>query len=229
MADTNIQTITFDERGLIPAVVQDASSGEILLLGFMDNGSLLKTLQTGSIHFVASENGMPPPDSTHSLPHSQPHSLVDVRLNADRNSITVSIAMEAPPEKTRKPVSLLRDFQSAQKAKTSDVAVVDVNSMEFGMALCDLYALIEDRKIGRPEGSYTTYLFNSGLDKILKKIAEESGEVIIAAKNRSPREIVSELADLFYHLMVLMVEREVTLGDIQKELQHRASQAPAKK
>ena len=221
MADTNIQTITFDERGMIPAVVQDASTSEILLLGFMDNGSLLKTLQTGSIHFVASEKGMLPPDF--------PHSLVDVRLNADRNSITVSIAMEAPPEKTRKPVSLLRDFQSAQKAKTSDVAVVDVNSMEFGMALCDLYALIEDRKIGRPEGSYTTYLFNSGLDKILKKIAEESGEVIIAAKNRSPREIVSELADLFYHLMVLMVEREVTLGDIQKELQHRASQAPAKK
>jgi phosphoribosyl-ATP pyrophosphohydrolase/phosphoribosyl-AMP cyclohydrolase len=83
--------------------------------------------------------------------------------------------------------------------------------------------LIADRKEKRPEGSYTTYLFNSGLDKILKKIAEESGEVIIASKNKSPREIISELADLFYHLLVLMVERDVKLSDVRDELTGRAS------
>jgi phosphoribosyl-ATP pyrophosphohydrolase/phosphoribosyl-AMP cyclohydrolase len=100
--------------------------------------------------------------------------------------------------------------------------------MEFGVTINDLYRLIEQRKVERPEGSYTTYLFNSGLDKILKKIAEESGEVIIASKNKSAHELVSELADLFYHLMVLMVERGVKLGDVQSELMQRSSAQGAK-
>jgi phosphoribosyl-ATP pyrophosphohydrolase len=95
--------------------------------------------------------------------------------------------------------------------------------MEFGIAVDDLYNLIIDRKEKRPEGSYTTYLFNSGLDKILKKIAEEAGEVIIAAKNNSSRDLVSELSDLFYHLLVLMVDREVKLSDVYRELSRRAS------
>src|SRR5215467_7886055 len=98
----------------------------------------------------------------------------------------------------------------------------DAGSNEFGVAINKLYALIADRKAKRPEGSYTTYLFNSGLDKILKKIAEESGEVIIAAKNKSQAEVVSELADLFYHILVLMVERDLKLGDVQEELARRA-------
>jgi phosphoribosyl-AMP cyclohydrolase / phosphoribosyl-ATP pyrophosphohydrolase len=221
MAETIIQNITFDERGLIAAIVQDAASNEVLSLGFMDNASLLKTLQSGKAHFVPTEN------SKGNLHPS--HTLVDVRINRDGRSITVAIAQETVAAETRKPVSLLRDFQEAQKAGSTDVAVVDANSMEFGIALYELYALIEERKNKRPEGSYTTYLFNSGLDKILKKIAEESGEVIIASKNKSPREIIAELADLFYHLMVLMVEREVKLADLHKELQYRASQAPKKK
>ena len=221
MADTIIQSIRFDERGLIPAIVQDAATNEVLWLGFMDNGSLLKTLQTGRAHFA-------PADNINGSLHTA-HSLIDVRLNPDGTSITVSIAQESAGREARKPVSLLRDFRAAQKSGASDVAVVDANSMEFGIALHDLYTLIEERRARRPEGSYTTYLFNSGLDKILKKIAEEAGEVIIASKNKSPREIVSELADLFYHLMVLMVDREVKLADVHKELQHRASQAPAPK
>jgi phosphoribosyl-ATP pyrophosphohydrolase/phosphoribosyl-AMP cyclohydrolase len=108
------------------------------------------------------------------------------------------------------------------------VALVDVGSMDFGIAINKLYALIIDRKEKRPEGSYTSYLFNSGLDKILKKIAEESGEVIIAAKNRSSAEIISELSDLFYHLLVLMVERGVSLTEVQVELAARATKPGAK-
>jgi phosphoribosyl-ATP pyrophosphohydrolase/phosphoribosyl-AMP cyclohydrolase len=103
----------------------------------------------------------------------------------------------------------------------------DTSSSEFGITINKLYTLIADRKARRPEGSYTTYLFNSGLDKILKKIAEESGEVIIAAKNGSQAEVVSELADLFYHIVVLMVERDIRLGDVQDELARRAG-LPAK-
>ena len=118
--------------------------------------------------------------------------------------------------------------ESSAKVPAGEVSLVDVGLLELGLGLNRLYDLIADRQKKRPEGSYTTYLFNKGLDKILKKIAEESGEVIIAAKNKSAREIVSELADLFYHLMVLMVERDVRLADVNDELSRRATQGPAR-
>ena len=105
---------------------------------------------------------------------------------------------------------MAKDMEGGRASK--DVMLADVASMEFGLMLSNLYALIAERKEQRPEGSYTTYLFNRGLDKILKKVAEESGEVIIAAKNKVPHEIIAELSDLFYHLIVLMVERDVKLG-----------------
>lgn len=221
MAEKIIQSIKFDDRGLIPAIVQDTGTSEILWLGFMDNASLMKTLQTGQAHFVRSDDSTPV--------WQLAHRLLDVRVNTDGSSLIIFVEPEtAPAQEKRKPTSLLKDFNEAQKPKPSDVAVVDVDSMEFGMALHDLYALIAERKARRPEGSYTTYLFNSGVDKILKKIAEEAGEVIIAAKNRSHRELVSELSDLFYHMLVLMVERDVKLADVHAELKHRASQAPSK-
>jgi phosphoribosyl-ATP pyrophosphohydrolase/phosphoribosyl-AMP cyclohydrolase len=99
--------------------------------------------------------------------------------------------------------------------------------MDLGILLQDLFKLIQERKDQRPEGSYTTYLFDSGLDKILKKIGEEAAETIIAAKNLNGREgrkeLSGEISDLLYHLLVLMVEREVSLQDILNELNHRAS------
>jgi phosphoribosyl-ATP pyrophosphohydrolase/phosphoribosyl-AMP cyclohydrolase len=220
MAEKVIQSIKFDERGLIPAIVQDTATSEILWLGFMDNASLLRTLQTGQAHFVSADEAHPRWQTA--------HRLLDVRVNADGDSITIFIEQETATPEKRKPKSLLKDFNEAQKPAPSDLAVVDVDSLEFGIALQDLYALIAERKAKRPEGSYTTYLFNSGIDKILKKIAEESGEVIIAAKNKSHREMVSELSDLFYHLLVLMVERDIKLADVHAELKHRASQAPSK-
>jgi phosphoribosyl-ATP pyrophosphohydrolase/phosphoribosyl-AMP cyclohydrolase len=106
------------------------------------------------------------------------------------------------------------------------VGLVNVPAMELGILLQDLYDLIRSRKEQRPEGSYTTYLFNSGLDKILKKVGEESAETIIAAKNATNDEtrklLASEISDLLYHLLVLMVERKVGLRDIQAELNQRA-------
>ena len=87
--------------------------------------------------------------------------------------------------------------------------------------LQELYALIEQRKEQRPEGSYTTYLFNTGLDKILKKVGEEATETIVAAKNADSRRLISETGDLLYHLLVLLVERGVTLNEIRCELKER--------
>jgi phosphoribosyl-ATP pyrophosphohydrolase/phosphoribosyl-AMP cyclohydrolase len=214
MTEVFLQNVRFDERGLIPAIVQDAATNQIVALRYMDNSSLAQTLKTGSTKFV---------DATGRITGGASR-LLDVRLSDDGLSLTVLISREVSDSEAE-PVSLLHQTVEAQKP--AEVSLVDVGSMEFGLAINNLYSLIAERKEKRPEGSYTTYLFNSGLDKILKKIAEEAGEVIIAAKNRSPRETISELADLFYHLLVLMVEREVKLSDVRDELISRARQ-PAK-
>lgn len=213
MTDTIIQSIKFDERGLIAAIVQEAGTNAVLSLCYLDNRGLAKTLQTGQAPPIGDA-----PQKT--------HRLVDIRLNQDGGFLTIIVEQGAAPASMRKPISLLRDIEESQKGSNSAVSLVDPGSMEFGIALDNLYRLISDRKEKRPEGSYTSYLFNSGLDKILKKIAEESGEVIIAAKNESRRQVVAELADLFYHMLVLMVEREVKLSDVQGELSNRAAQAP---
>jgi phosphoribosyl-ATP pyrophosphohydrolase len=114
-----------------------------------------------------------------------------------------------------------------EQAQTQ-VALVNVSAMNLGILLQDLYQLIQDRRENRPEGSYTSYLFNQGLDKILKKVGEESAETIIAAKNGGSDEarklLAAEISDLLYHVLVLMVERQVSLQDILNELNQRAGQ-----
>jgi len=115
------------------------------------------------------------------------------------------------------------------KRVESPVSLVNVAAMDLGIQLQDLFKLIQERKDQRPEGSYTSYLFNSGLDKILKKVGEESAETIIAAKNAGDddgrNQLSSEISDLLYHLLVLMVERDVSLYDIAAELSARAGKA----
>jgi phosphoribosyl-ATP pyrophosphohydrolase/phosphoribosyl-AMP cyclohydrolase len=210
MTETVIQNVKFDERGLIPAIVQDARTREVMALSYLDNARLAKTLQTGQTTFLT---------DTETALNNQPYRLIDVRVSGDGASLIVLVERENGSPSKRFSSSLLEEKQKTQ----AEVSLVDVASMEFGLTVHNLYSLIADRNENRPEGSYTTYLFNSGLDKILKKIAEESGEVIIAAKNEAPREIISELADLFYHLLVLMVERDVKLSDVRDELMRRAT------
>lgn len=211
--DVLIHNVKFNERGLIPAIVQDAGTLEVLALAYLDNARLAKTLQTGETRFLL--------DLQATIDLSA-YRLLDVRVNTDGGSLTVLIERQTGEAMERETFSLMQPFDD-NKPSASEVALVDVASMEFGLTLHNLYSLIAERKDKRPEGSYTTYLFNSGLDKILKKIAEESGEVIIAAKNKAPREIICELADLFYHLLVLMVERDVKLGEVANELTRRAT------
>jgi phosphoribosyl-ATP pyrophosphohydrolase/phosphoribosyl-AMP cyclohydrolase len=214
MGNAIIQNVKFDEKGLIPAIVQDAATLEVISISYMDNAALLRALQTGETRLFAQQK---------SPFGSQSYRLLDVRMNGDGESLTVLIEREEKESSGREPVSLYKETRESQKTNAGGVSLVDVGSMEFGLAVNNLYNLIADRKEKRPEGSYTTYLFNSGLDKILKKVAEESGEVIIASKNKRPREIISELADLFYHLLVLMVELDVKLSDVRDELTARAS------
>jgi phosphoribosyl-ATP pyrophosphohydrolase/phosphoribosyl-AMP cyclohydrolase len=218
MSELSIQNIKSDERGLVATVVQEAATGEVIALCYLNSSTLLKTLETGGIEFLkAAAPGL----------GNRERRLKDVRSNLDGHSLTILVdSDEAEPAAGSGGGSLVEPPEVP--ARRQDVALVDPASMEFGVTINDLYRLIEQRKVERPEGSYTTYLFNSGLDKILKKIAEESGEVIIASKNKSAHELVSELADLFYHLMVLMVERGVKLGDVQSELMQRSSAQGAK-
>jgi phosphoribosyl-AMP cyclohydrolase / phosphoribosyl-ATP pyrophosphohydrolase len=213
MTDVLIHNVKFDERGLIPAIVQDAGTMEIIALSYLDNARLAETLHTGEMRFLT---------DLQTAVELSAYRLLDVRLNSDGSSLTVLIERQAGETGEHNTRSLMaKDIEGGRASK--DVMLADVASMEFGLMLSNLYALIAERKEQRPEGSYTTYLFNSGLDKILKKVAEESGEVIIAAKNKVPREIIAELSDLFYHLIVLMVERDVKLGDIAGELTRRAA------
>jgi len=210
-----IHNISFDEQGKIPAVLQDAGTNEVIALCFIDRESLTRTLESGETSLLA--------DSVAGINGSHP--LLDIRVNSDGKSLTVLIQRE-PGRSETTPKSLLREAPAA-KTGSSGVSLVDVSSMEFGVTVGELYALISERQQKRPEGSYTTYLFNSGLDKILKKIAEESGEVIIAAKNNAGPGLISEIADLVYHLLVLLVERDVKLGDVGDELIRRAAKRPS--
>lgn len=210
MADTLLQQVTLDERGLIASIIQDASTGEVIGFYELDRATLASYLRKGEASML----------SVDGLAWSYP--LIDVRINSDGKSLTVLVQRTGEKDTTNSR-SIMHKGSEASKAFEPGVSLVDVGTMEFGLTIGELFSLISERKENRPEGSYTSYLFNSGLDKILKKISEESGEVIIAAKNNSAGNLINELADLFYHLLVLMVERSVLLSDVGAELNRRAA------
>ncbi len=228
-----ITDIKFDDRGLIPAIVQDARTRDVLTLAYMNAESLSLTIQTGETWFFSR--------SRQELWHKGATSgntqrVVDIALDCDGDALIVRVEPAGPACHTGANTCFHNeipvdprptDDSRSPKADPGRVVpprlgLVNIGAMEFGIVLDTLYALIADRKRERPEGSYTTYLFNSGLDKILKKVGEEATETVIAAKNGSHPEMVAELSDLFYHLLVLMVDRDVALADIQLELEKRA-------
>lgn len=231
-----IHNLKFDERGLITAIVQDDHTNEVLMVAYMNAESLAKTMQSGETWFWSR--------SRQELWHKGATSgntqrVVDIRLDCDGDALLIRVDPTGPACHTGERTCFFRAAedspapQTGEERRTSRIetpsapqlSVVGVAAMDLGILLQDLYKLIQERRDQRPEGSYTTYLFNSGLDKILKKVGEESAETIIAAKNEGveARKLLSgEISDLLYHLLVLMVEREVSLQDIQNELSHRA-------
>jgi phosphoribosyl-ATP pyrophosphohydrolase/phosphoribosyl-AMP cyclohydrolase len=246
MSDALIHNLEFDDRGLIPAVVQDDETNEVLMLAYMNAESLAKTMQTGETWFWSRSRG----ELWHkgeTSGHTQ--RVVDIRLDCDGDALVVRVIPQGPACHTGARTCFFRgaeasELEASAKAATENdpagaaaiapspasqiecappqVAVVDVPSMELGILLQDLFTLIQERKDQRPPNSYTSYLFNHGLDKILKKVGEEAAETIIAAKNEGTKELSAEITDLLYHLLVLMAEREVSLRDIMTELNNRA-------
>lgn len=219
-----VKSLNFDQQGLIPAIVQNSHTKEILSLVQMNAESLARTLQTGQVWFWQHNEQHPWHKSSNT---SNSLYVVDLRVDCDGDALVILVNSEGHFSEESSFQRYLSD--NAYDRLHKEVSLVNQSSMELGILLDELYRLIEERKEQRPEGSYTTYLFNAGLDKILKKVGEESAETIIAAKNRSVPQLTSEISDLLYHLLVLMSECEVRLEDIFNELKLRASKSTGRK
>lgn len=199
----NLDQVKFNAHGLIPAIVQDMYTNEVLTLAYMNEESLRITLEEERTCFFSRSRQKlwRKGEESGNVQH-----VVSVTADCDYDALVVRVIKEGPACHT-----------GAESCFHNPLAASDEQS-DFTMK--GLYELIEGRKTNPQEGSYTTYLFEKGIDKILKKIGEESTEVIIGAKN-SKEEAVYEIADLAYHVMVMMAEMGIPLTDVTKELAKR--------
>jgi phosphoribosyl-ATP pyrophosphohydrolase/phosphoribosyl-AMP cyclohydrolase len=209
--NVSVEEIKFNEQGLVPVVVQDANTLEVLTLAYMNAASLKQTIETKETWFWSR--------SRSSLWHKGETSghtqrVTNIVVDCDRDALTVLVIPNGPACHTGARSCFHNTLQESEGLSEQAREA----KSDFGAVLNDLYDLIESRKRDRREHSYTTYLFEQGLDKILKKVGEEASEIIIAAKNDDPDALVKEVSDLLYHLVVLMVERGLTLDQIRSEL-----------
>lgn len=227
-----IRNLKFDDRGLLPTTVQDTRSHQILVQDFMNAESLALTVQSGTVWFYsASRNEVWCSRSS----FGQVHRVVDIAPDPEGTGLRIQVEVgdpaadesKSPDARRARSLSAVPPTRSGvsdplkSTLSVPEVGVVDVNALEVGILLEQLYRFIEQRKHLRPEGSYTTYLLNAGLDRILKKIGEEVTETILAAKNGSPKELSAEVADMLFHILVLLVDRGIPLREILLELNQR--------
>ena len=199
----NIDELRFDERGLIPAIVRDAATGQVLTLAYMNRESLLITLREKRTCFWSrSRNTLWRKGET----SGNVQKVKEIRPDCDADALLVLVEPAGP---------------ACHKGTTSCFTDVMFQDEEPPFTYEALYDLIRGRKETDTDGSYTSYLFRKGLDKILKKVGEEATEVIIAAKARDRKDTVYEIADLLYHLTVLMVEADIPIWDVTRELASR--------
>ncbi|MBR6823550.1 MAG: bifunctional phosphoribosyl-AMP cyclohydrolase/phosphoribosyl-ATP diphosphatase HisIE [Firmicutes bacterium] len=197
----DIEQLKFDERGLIPAVITEEGSGRLLTLAYMSKESLQISMEKGlTCFFSRSRNELWLKGET----SGNYQHIVSITADCDMDALQVVVRKDGPACHT-----------GAESCFHNPVFGTEAFTLE------GLYALLEGRKAELPEGSYTTYLFQKGLDKILKKVGEESTEVIIAAHAKDEKETVYEMADLIYHMMVLMVEMGIPLAALRDELASR--------
>lgn len=201
--NVKIDNLKFDSSGLIPAIVQDAKTHEVLTLAYMNSESLARTIETEQTWFWSrSRNALWHKGET----SGNTQRVVEIIPDCDGDALVVLVEPAGPACHTG----------ARSCFSTSNDTSVDLSGL-----LDQVYAVIKEREELRPEDSYTTYLFNEGLDKILKKVGEESAETIVAAKNDSTSAFVSEVSDLLYHLLVLLVARGVSLEQVRSELARR--------
>ncbi|MBA9083913.1 phosphoribosyl-ATP pyrophosphohydrolase/phosphoribosyl-AMP cyclohydrolase [Fontibacillus solani] len=205
-----VEAIKWDENGLVPAIVQDAKSREVLMLAYMNQESLSKSMESGQTWFWSrSRSELWNKGAT----SGNTQDITSLRYDCDGDTLLVEVNRKGPACHTGENSCFYRTAASAP----SDLSVL---GSRFAV-LDELERLIADRYEERPEGAYTTYLFDKGIDKILKKVGEETAESIIAAKNGDNDELRYEVSDLIYHLLVLLRERNLPLDDIMHELERR--------
>ena len=217
----NIDELKFDEKGLIPAIVVDAETKKVLTLAYMNKESLGISLEKELTCFFSRSRQelWLKGETSGNYQH-----IVSITADCDKDALVVEVKKDGPACHLGTDSCFTNPVFEKEYNKTTGVDLIAndttaATSSDF--SLDSLYELLEGRKKDLPEGSYTTYLFQKGLDKILKKIGEESTEVIIAGKAEDKRETVYELADLAYHAMVLMVQMGITVEDVHRELASR--------
>ena len=199
--------LKFDSNGLIPAIVQDAASKQVLTLAYMNEESLKKTIESGETWFYSR--------SRQELWHKgatsgNTQTVQSITYDCDQDALVVQVNPKGPACHNGTTTCFAETLYEVETPAKADVSF-----------LYELANIIAEREQQRPEGSYTTYLFEKGVDKILKKVGEESAEVIIAAKNRDHDELQWESADLIFHLLVLLKEQNLPFSDVLAALKQR--------
>ncbi|KGA84693.1 phosphoribosyl-ATP pyrophosphatase [Lysinibacillus fusiformis] len=200
-----IERIRFDEKGLVPAVVQDAHTKEVLTVAYMNKESLVKTIGSGETWFYSrSRQELWHKGATSG--HTQ--KVVAIKTDCDQDALVVEVLPDGP---------------ACHNGTTTCFTEVVQQNAEVGSVemIAKLVSVIEKREQEMPVGAYTTYLFDKGIDKICKKVGEEATEVVIGAKNRDVEEVKWEAADLIYHLLVLLQEQKVSIYDVLHVLKKR--------
>ena len=199
-----IEELRFDENGLIPAVVVDAITKKVLTVAYMNKESLKISMEKGLTCFWSRSRQelWLKGETSGNVQH-----IVSITADCDKDALVVTVEKDGPACHTGSDSCFTKPVWRSGELR------------EFSFE--ELYGLLQGRKKDMPEGSYTTYLFEKGMDKILKKVGEECTEVIIAGKGEDKKETVYEFADLAYHAMVLMVEMGISLEDVHRELAAR--------
>ncbi|MCP1145830.1 bifunctional phosphoribosyl-AMP cyclohydrolase/phosphoribosyl-ATP diphosphatase HisIE [Lysinibacillus endophyticus] len=210
-----IEGLKFDVKGLITAVVQDAQSKEVLTVAYMNEESLQKTIETGETWFFSrSRNELWHKGET----SGNTQKVVSIKTDCDKDALVVEVLPAGP---------------ACHNGTTSCFTETVVENERVGSLdiIDELVNVIRQREIDMPEGAYTTYLFDKGIDKICKKVGEEATEVVIGAKNRDAEEVKWEAADLIYHLLVLLQEQKINVYDVLGVLKtrHEEKRASTKK
>jgi phosphoribosyl-ATP pyrophosphohydrolase/phosphoribosyl-AMP cyclohydrolase len=198
-------TLKYNNDGLIPAIIQDVDTKEVLMLGYMSEYSINETLKTKKVTFYSRSRDTlwTKGETSGNYLH-----LKDFSYDCDKDTILIGAKPEGPTCHTG---NISCFFNKVYTAEEKDCHQI----------LEKLEKIVQDRKKNMPDDSYTTSLFNKGIDKIAQKVGEEAVEVVIASKNSDDNELIYETADLLYHLIVLLTERGIELKDIKKELFNR--------
>ncbi|MFC7679223.1 bifunctional phosphoribosyl-AMP cyclohydrolase/phosphoribosyl-ATP diphosphatase HisIE [Paenibacillus sp. GCM10028914] len=212
-----IEHIRWDEAGLVPAIIQDGVTKQVLMMAYMNRESMRLTLESGETWFWSR--------SRQELWHKGAtsgniQSVVSLAYDCDGDTLLVQVKPKGPACHTGETSCFYNEITVDGQPSLSGIEDTMALSDRFAV-IAELEEIIAKREVERPEGAYTTYLFDKGVDKILKKVGEEASETIIAAKNCDNDELRLEVSDLIYHLLVLLQERKLPLDDVLDELSRR--------